>query len=109
MCLSYGRSLTVVKQVGEHLMSLLVQAVHDRKNIRFIGDNLNFMQGLSQENVGNHVVHMFASCALVMDKCGEDLQDTPEIALENLSVSDVTLSPQEYAVLNSPVMGDADR
>ena len=80
-------------------MSLLVQAVHNRKNIRFIGDNLNFMQGVSQENVGNHVAHMFASCALVMDKCGEDLQDTPEIALENLSVSDVTLSPQEYAVI----------
>jgi hypothetical protein len=92
----------VYRQVGEHFIDILVKAAEEGKYIRFIGDNLNFVHGVSQESLGNHkhMVHVFASCALVHRQQYLEKDETNvEIPIDKLDVKDVTLSTSEYKII----------
>ncbi len=101
IAVSYNRSLVVFKQIGDHYLDLLVRAAEDGKHIRFVGDNLNFSVGVHQETHNNHkhLVHMFASLALVSKNLFEEKSNVPQIPLNNLEPKDVLLSTEEYNIV----------
>jgi hypothetical protein len=65
--LSYNRFLAVSEAMGRSYMEKVCQAVSDGKHVRFIGDNVNLLVGVSQETKGRHkhMLNMFGSLALV--------------------------------------------
>ena len=96
--ISYPRSLDVMKAVGAHFKEQLVSAVKAGKRLRLIGDNLNFMQGVGYESMDHHshMVHMFASCALIGERVFTDRPEVPEVPLEDITVNHVTFTKTEY-------------
>ena len=101
--LSYSRVQAATSRVGDQFITELVGALQADKYIRFIGDNLNFKCDMSEERQDHHshMVHMFASAALISDKVSEDLDDNPMIPLEDLSLQDIQLSRAEYQVIRT--------
>lgn len=100
--LSYSRSLVSKEEVGSKSIQFLVEALQEGKHIRLIGDNLNFTQDTAHERMDRHkhMTHMFATAALINDKSFTSLpNDSPEIPLSDLSVTDVLLSKDEYEIL----------
>ena len=99
--MSYCRSLGVTGKVGSQADILLVEAIQAGKYLRWIGDNLQFPQDVHDERKDNHkhLVHMFSSAVLVYERWFEDLPNSPEIPLHDLSVKDVLLSQEEYALI----------
>ena len=99
---SYSTSLSLCKEVGNHFQDILEEAAKNGKQIIFIGDNLNLSIGVVQERRGHHkhMLHMFASAALVSDCFFNDQPtDMPQISLASLKVSDIVLSKQEYGLI----------
>ena len=99
--ISYCSSITVFKQIGDHFLDLLVKAAQDGKYVRFIGDNLDFVTGMSHEirEKHKHMVHMFASCALVSKHLFKHMPSTPQVSLTDLTLEHILLSPREYLVI----------
>ena len=104
--ISYPRSLDVMKAVGDHFKEQLVSAVKDGKRLRLIGDNLNFMQGVAYENMDrhSHMVHMFASCALLSEKVFTDRPDIPEVPLNDITMKEITFSRTEYRAMRDDLV-----
>ena len=88
-------------KVGAQSDSLLVEAVRANKYVRWIGDNLQFPHGVQDERKDHHkhLVHMFSSALLVSDRWFDDLDDTPEIPLHDLTVEDLLLTKEEHAAI----------
>ena len=89
--------------ISGHFSDALLRAAINKKHIRFIGDNLNFMLGVKQETTERHkhMVHMFASCALISDHYFLSKPHIPEIELDDLSIEHILPSLAEYQVLRS--------
>ena len=98
--LSYGRTLAVVKEVGEHYMDNVTEAVQAGKHLRLVGDNLNFTVGVKDERLGSHThwVNMFAHCALLNSPLpAEEINHASEqVPLGDLTSRHVNMSGQEY-------------
>ena len=103
LCMSYSRSLEVMEVVGGYNASALVDALKNGRYIRFIGDNLNFTVDVHNERLATHkhMVHMFATAALVSETSFEDVPNVPEIPLQDLNVGHISLSREEYSVIRS--------
>ncbi|XP_071109877.1 uncharacterized protein [Haliotis cracherodii] len=103
---SYCRALEVFKQVGGHFNDVLIDAVHSGKRIRLVGDNLNFSVDVNQERYGKHkhMVHMFASAALISEHYFMSKPGIPEIPLAHLTINNVLLSQAEYCLLRHRVV-----
>ena len=103
LCMSYSRSLEVMEVVGGYNASALVDALKNGRYIRFIGDNLNFTVDVHDERLATHkhMVHMFATAALVSETSFEDVPNVPEIPLQDLNVGHISLSREEYSVIRS--------
>lgn len=104
--LSYNRSLAVFQQIGEHFIDLLVRAAEDKKYIRFIGDNLNFTTNVSHETSTNHkhMVHMFASAALISEPIFENKSQEPQIPIDELKPEHMLLSTDEYSTIKNDIV-----
>ena len=98
LCMSYTRTLEVIETVGGFHASTLADALKDGKYIRFIGDNLNFTVDVHDERLASHkhMVHMFATAALVSERSFQDVPDTPEIPLQQLNLRHILVSRDDY-------------
>ena len=77
----------------------LVEAIRSGKQIRFIGDNLNFFTNVKYERLRRHghMHHMFAIAAYIFNR--EDFtskSSKPQISLKNLKYEDILLKRHEY-------------
>ena len=101
VCLSYVQSLHVTKLIGGHFGDILCKAAQENKSIRLIGDNLNFLEDVKQESISHrsHMVHMFASCALVSERYFSGKPNVPEIPRADLAAHHVLPSVQEYQTM----------
>lgn len=101
VCLSYGRALVMYEQIGHHYLDLLIRAAEKGKYIRLIGDNLNFVVGVKHESVEKHkhMVHMFASAALVHQHHFLSKPNVPEVPLSELTIRHVQVSHEDYKII----------
>ena len=97
------QSLVVAKIIGGHFTDILDEAASSGKRLRFIGDNLNFTQGVAQERSDRHkhMVHMFASAVLIQEHVFIHQPNVPQIPLQQLSMTDVLLSSDEYKMVRN--------
>ena len=101
LCLSYVQSLRVSDELAADSEKLIVKAVEEGKSFRLIGDNLNISVDVNEEFLGHHkhLEHMFASAALINERRFINLSDQPEIGLDALSYTNITLTSDEYRLV----------
>ena len=103
---SYTVALTTINQLGKRYPDLLVEGIKEGKYIRLVGDNVNFSVGTSHETKTNHkhMVHMFASTALISDHLFLTKPNEPEIDLNQLSINDILLQLDEYKLIRNDII-----
>ena len=97
----YKSTLEVQKHISGHYDDKVIQAARSGKRIKFIGDNLQFMERVHTETIKNHahMVHMFASVVLIHDWHFMDMPDIPEIPINDLNLNHVLPSKDDLEIV----------
>ena len=69
VCLSYTNSMLLVDNVKGNFNTKLIEAIQSRKQIRLVGDNVNFYVGVRDERKDRRpeMMHYFGSAILIRE------------------------------------------
>lgn len=69
VCLSYGRSLAIVDEIGQDFNRYILKLIESGKRFRIVGDNINWMAKVGEMRMDNRpkMEHAFGSAVIVQN------------------------------------------
>ncbi|WAR28244.1 hypothetical protein MAR_013948 [Mya arenaria] len=101
----YCVTINVIKEAGSQYSKLLTERLKEGKQIRLIGDNLNFTVGVKEETSSHHrhMQHRFTSTALISEHMYLSKPTTPQIDIRDISMDHLLITDIEFAELKTDI------